>query len=82
MENYFAQSSQSQNVLEIYMLVELQAKYVQLIKYCMRANTTCCLYSFYPIFEGKNVYLRSLFHKILTLCMVSIQEQFKIKSGL
>ena len=27
MENYFAQSSQSQNVLEIYLLVELQAKY-------------------------------------------------------
>ena len=38
------------------------------------------LYTFYPIFEGRNVFLRSCFRKTLTLCMVSIQERFLIKS--
>ena len=40
------------------------------------------LYIYYPIFEAKNVYLRSFFRKILSLRMVSIRERFIIKSGL
>ena len=40
------------------------------------------LYIFYPLFEGQKRFLRGFFHKILALCMVSIQERFLIKSGL
>ena len=40
------------------------------------------LYTFYPIFEGQKRFLRSFFHKILTLCTISIQERFQIKSWL
>ena len=36
----------------------------------------------YPIFEDQNRFLRSFFRKILTLCTVSIQDRFIIKSGL
>ena len=51
-------------------------------KYCMRKIIKRSLYTFYPIFEGQKHFLRSFFRKILTLCTVSIQEQFQIKSGL
>ena len=37
---------------------------------------------FYPIYEGQKLFLRSFFYKILTLCMVSVQEQFQIKTWL
>ena len=37
---------------------------------------------FTPFLKAKNVFLRSFFHKILTLCTISIQERFQIKSGL
>ena len=40
-----------------------------------------CIF-FTPFWKAKNLFLRSFFHKILTLCMVSIQERFMIKSGL
>ena len=40
------------------------------------------LYTFYPIFEGQKRFFKELFCKILTLCMVSIQERFQNKSGL
>ena len=49
-------------------------------KYCTRAFITRSLYTFYPIFEGQKRFLRSFFRKILTLCTVSIQERFQIKS--
>ena len=39
-----------------------------------------CIF-FTPFWKAKNLFLRSFFHKILTLCMVSIQERFMIKSG-
>ena len=48
--------------------------------YRTRAIITRGLYTFYPIFEGPKRFLRSFFRKILTLCMVSIQERFQIKS--
>ena len=53
-----------------------------LIAYHMRAIIPRGLYTFYPIFEGQKRFLRSFFRKILTLCTVSIQERFQIKSGL
>ena len=56
--------------------------YVFLYNYRMRAIITRGLYIFYSILEGQNGFLRSFFHKILTLCTVSIQERFMIKSGL
>ena len=34
------------------------------------------------ILKAQNVFLRSFFCKILTLCTVSIQERFQIKSRL
>ena len=37
---------------------------------------------FYPIFEGKKRFFKDFFRKFLTLCKVSIQERFLIKSGL
>ena len=43
---------------------------------------TCYLYVFYPSFESQKRFLKSFFCKILTLCMVSIQVRFQIKSGL
>ena len=49
-----------------------------LLNYRTRAIITRGLYTFYPIFEGQ----KRLFRKILTLCTVSIQERFIIKSGL
>ena len=39
-------------------------------------------YIFYQIFEAQKRFLRSFFYKFLTLCMVSIQERFVIKSWL
>ena len=49
----------------------------------MRAIITRGLYTFYPVFEGqKRLFKELFFHKILTLCMVSIQERVIIKSGL
>ena len=51
-------------------------------EYRTRAIITRGLYTFYPIFEGQTRFLRSFFHKILTLRTVSIQERFQIKSGL
>ena len=56
--------------------------YISNIIYRTRAIITRGLYTFYPIFEGQKRFLRSFFCKILTLCMVSIQERFQIKSGL
>ena len=50
--------------------------------YRMCAIITRGLYNFYPIFEGQKRFFKELFCKILTLCMVSIQERFQIKSGL
>ena len=44
-------------------------------KYRTRAIITRGLYIFYPIFEGQKRFLRSFFHKILTLYTVSIQER-------
>ena len=44
----------------------------------MRAIITRSLYIFHPIFEGQKCFLRSLFSKILHLCMVSIQERVKL----
>ena len=35
-----------------------------------------------PFLKAKNVFLTSFFHKILTLCTISIQKLFIIKSGL
>ena len=46
--------------------------------YRTRAIITCSLYSFYLIFEFKKCLFKDLF-KILSLCTVSIQEQFIIK---
>ena len=51
-------------------------------EYRTHAIITRGLYTFYPIFEGQKRFLRSFFCKILTLCMVSIQERFQVKSGL
>ena len=53
-----------------------------MIIYRMRTIITHSLYTFYRIFEGQNCFLKSFFCKILTLCKVSIQEQFQIKSKL
>ena len=50
--------------------------------YRTRAIITHGLYTFYPIFEGQNRFLRSFFRKILILCTISIQERFQIKRGL
>ena len=52
------------------------------LSYRTRAIITRGLYIFYPLFEGQKPFLRGFFHKILALCMVSIQERFLIKSGL
>ena len=40
------------------------------------------LWFVYFLLKSKNVFSRGFFLKILALCMVSIQEQFLIKSGL
>ena len=41
----------------------------------MRAIITHGLYTFYPIFEGQKRFLRNFFHKILTLCTVSMYSR-------
>ena len=47
----------------------------------MRAIITRGLYTFYPVFEGqKRLFKELFFHKILTLCMVSIQERVMMAS--
>ena len=51
-------------------------------KYHTRIIITRNLYTFYPLFEVQKRFFKGLFLKILALCMVSIQEQFLIKSGL
>ena len=50
--------------------------------YCTRTIITRGLYIFYPIFEDHFFVFKEFFHKIISLCMVSIQERFLIKSGL
>ena len=41
------------------------------------------LYVFYPVFEDNFFLFKEFFfQKILSLCMVTIQEQFQIKKGL
>ena len=40
------------------------------------------LYILNPHLEGKDIYLRGFFHKILALTTVSVQERLIIKSGL
>ena len=50
--------------------------------YHPRAIIIHFLYIFYPILEGQKRFLRCFFCKFPPLCMVSIQEQFIIKSGL
>ena len=53
-----------------------------LLVYRTRAIITRGLYIFDPIFEGQKPFLRVFFKKILSLGIVSIQEQFQIKGGL
>ena len=53
-----------------------------LYKYHEHAIITRGLNTFYPLFEIQKRFFKGLFLKILTLCMVSIQEGFLIKSGL
>ena len=48
-------------------------------RYCRHAIIIRGFYTFYPIFAGQKLFLRSFFRKILTLCTVSIQERFQIK---
>ena len=50
------------------------------IKYSINAINTCGLYTFNPIFDCQNIYLRRLFRKILTLYI--FKSGFIIKSGL
>ena len=49
---------------------------------CTGANVTYGLYLLNPLFEGKNYFSWRFFEKILPFSMVSIQEQFVIKSKL
>ena len=51
-------------------------------EYRTRAIITHSLYIYYPLFQGQKRYLRSFFHKIQPLCMVSIQDRFIINMGL
>jgi hypothetical protein len=60
----------------------LLCKSVLHFEYRTRAIITQGLYTFYPIFEDQKCFLRSFYRRILTLCTVSIQEWFMIKSGL
>ena len=50
--------------------------------YRTRAIIARGLYTFYPLFEVKKLFLRGFFLKILAFCVVSIQERFQIKSRL
>ena len=50
--------------------------------YCRRAIIIRGLYNFTSFLKTKHVFSRSFFRKILTLCTVSIQEHFIIKSEL
>ena len=50
--------------------------------YHTRAILTHGLYIFTPFLKTISLFSRRFFHKILSLCMVSIQERFLIKSGL
>ena len=52
------------------------------IHYSTRAIIGCGLYTFYPIYEDHFFVFKEFFQKILSLCMVSIQERFVIKSRL
>ena len=68
-------------ILCIYLFVEKYfhvfciITYCALIRYRTRVILTRGLNIFYPILKGKKVFLTSFFHKILPLCMVSIQER-------
>ena len=75
--NFFTSSSAFQSELST---MEPYDFWHRILIYRMRAIITRGLYT--PFLKAKNVYLRSFFCKILTLCMVSIQEGFIIKSGL
>ena len=60
------------------------SKYFEVIegKISIHFKPTVCIL-FTPSFQAQNVRLyKKLFLKILTLCMISIQERFQIKSGL
>ena len=46
----------------------------------MRAIRTCGLYIYNPIFEGYFLVFKRFLQKILSLCMVSIQERVVIKN--
>ena len=50
--------------------------------YRTRAIIIHGLYTFYPRFEVQTCFFTGIFLEILALCMVSIQEQFLIKSGI
>ena len=65
--------------------VELELLHFNCISeiYTVRAPLYPAVCIFFTHFlKAKNVFLRGFFHKILALCMVSIQERFLIKSGL
>ena len=50
---------------------------------CTRAIITHGLYTFYPLFDVKNVFSRSFLLEILAFCMISIQFKsgFKSRAG-
>ena len=52
------------------------------LMYRTHAIITRSLYTFTPYLKAENVFLRTFFRKILTLCTASIPDQFIIKSGL
>ena len=67
--------------LGIIKYLNIKDKFLEL-KYRMRAIITCVFHTLYPIFNVKKRLFKELFQKFLTLCMVSIQERFIIKSKL
>ena len=48
--------------------------------YRTHAKITSGIYTFYSMFEGQKRFSRSFVCKILTLCMVSVQDRFIISS--
>ena len=51
------------------------------LHYCTRTIRTQGFYILNPLFECQKCSFKEVFQKILPLCMVSIQDQFVIKTG-
>ena len=77
-----ARSKSFQEIDGIFISDLLILALIYICRYCTRNIITSNLYTYYPIFEVHFFVSMRFLQKILSLCMVSIQEWFVIKIGL